>query len=293
MDCRKIFFNSGITPTRQHALWKNPEELCGLTDIHVLDLGHNNFSGSIPTCLGTLDGYKYLYKNVLPLGKHSYLEHMDLVAKGRQLDYGDPILNTIDLLENSLSGEIPIEITDLSALHTLNLSLNQLTGKIPENIGDLQCLETLDLSCNHLSGPIPQDMTSITTLSSLNLSYNDLFGQIPTSNQFYTFFFYPSIYGGNPQLCGFPLRTSCSPLSDGGAEHNDQENFDDDEGSEELWFYVSIALGFIVGFWTVCGTLVLKKSWRHAYFHFVNEMKDRLFVAISVNMARLQGKIES
>lgn len=23
MDCRKIFFNSGITPMRQHALWKN------------------------------------------------------------------------------------------------------------------------------------------------------------------------------------------------------------------------------------------------------------------------------
>ena len=260
---------------------KIPEELCGLTDIHVLDLGHNNFSGSIPTCLGRLDGYKYLYKNVLPLDKHSYLEHMDLVAKGRQLDYGDPILNTIDLSENPLSGEIPIEITNLSALHTLNLSLNQLTGKMPENIGDLQYLETLDLSYNHLSGPIPQGMTSITMLSSLNLSYNDFSGQIPTTNQLYTFID-PSIYGGNPQLCGFPLSTSCSPLGDGGAEHNDQENFDDDEGSEKLWFYVSIALGFIVGFWAVCGTLVVKKSWKHAYFHFVDEMNDRLFVAISV-----------
>lgn len=83
------------------------------------------------------------------------------------------------------------------------------------------------------------------------------------------------------------MPTSCSPLGDGGAEHNDQENFDDNEGSEELWFYVSIALGFIVGFWAVCGTSVAKKSWRQAYFHFVNEMKDRLFVAISVNMARL------
>ena len=217
---------------------------------------------------------------------------MDLVAKGRQLDHGDPIRNTIDLSENTLSGEIPIEIKNLSALHTLNLSLNQLTGKIPENIGDLQYLETLDLSCNHLLGSIPQDMTSITMLSSLNLSYNDLSGQIRTTNQFYTFND-PSIYGGNPQLCGFPLPTSCSPLGDGGADHNDQENFDDDGGSEELWFYVSIALGFIVEFWTVCGTLVLKKSWSHAYFHFVDEMKDTLFVAISVNMALPRWKIES
>nr|XP_023926326.1 leucine-rich repeat receptor-like protein FASCIATED EAR2 [Quercus suber] len=120
---------------------------------------------------------------------------MDLVSKGRQLDYDYPTINTIDLSQNNVSGEIPIELTNLSKLDTLNLSLNHLTGKIPENIGDLQYLETLDLSCNLLSGPIPQSMTSITALSSLNLSYNDLSGQIPTANQFQSFND-PSNYAG-------------------------------------------------------------------------------------------------
>ena len=250
-----------------------PEELCNRTQIHVLDLGHNSLSRSIPTCLGRLGGYQYLYPTSLPIGTNSNLEHMDLVSKGRELDYGYPIINTI---QNNLSGEITIELTNLSKLDTLNLSLNHLTGKIPENIGDLQYLETLDLSYYLLSVPLPQSMTLITTLSSLNLSYNDLSGQIPTANQFQTFND-PSNYAGNTQLCGPPLPTNCSTPSDKGPEHKDQENLDGNtEGSKELWFYISVALGFIVGFWAVCGTLVVKKSWRHAYFHFVDQMKDRL-----------------
>ncbi|OMO88213.1 LRR receptor-like serine/threonine-protein kinase FLS2-like protein [Corchorus olitorius] len=43
-----------------------------------------------------------------------------------------------------------------------------------------------------------------------------------------------------------------------------------------------MALGFIVGFWGVCGSLIIKQSWRRAYFKFVEEMKDRLFVFIAV-----------
>ena len=60
-----------------------------------------------------------------------------------------------------------------------------------------------------------------------------------------------------------------------------------------MWLYLSIALGFIVGFWAVCGSLVIKKSWRHAYFCFVDKMKDRLLVVIAVNMVRLQRKFEA
>ena len=190
-----------------------PEELCNCTQIHVLDLGHNSLSGSIPTCLGRLGGYQYLYPTISLIDSHFNLVHMDLVLRGRQLDYGYPIINTIDLSQNNLSGEIPIELTNLSKLDTLNLSLNHLTGKIPENVGDLQYVETLDFSCNLLSGPIPQSMTSITALSSLNLSYNDLSRQIPTANQFQTFND-PSNYAGNTQLCGPPLPTNCSTPSD-------------------------------------------------------------------------------
>ncbi|XP_050281642.1 receptor-like protein EIX2 [Quercus robur] len=274
------------------------EELCFLAHLHVLDLAHNNFSGSIPACLGNLAGLKSLveYRTspirslLLPL---TYLEHMDLTAKGTQLEYYSQIflMNIIDLSRNNLTGEIPEALTKLSLLSALNLSWNQLTGKIPENIGALHSLETLDLSCNHLSDPIPPSMSSFTFLSHLNLSYNNFSGHIPSANQFQTFID-PSIYEGNPKLCGPPLITNCSLLpSDRDTKAVDEDN--EEFRSEKLWFYVSVILGFIVGFWIVCGSLVIKKSWRHAYFHFVDEKKDRLFVAIKVNMARLQGKIEA
>ncbi|XP_028112618.1 receptor-like protein 46 [Camellia sinensis] len=159
-----------------------PEQLCSLTHLHILDLALNNLSGSIPSCLGKLGALNSL------------------------ISYSPYKPSRSDL--NNLQGEIPELITNLSTLGTLNLSHNQLTGKIPEKIGSLQQLETLDLSCNHLSDPIPPTMSSMTSLNSLNLSFNNLSGPIPSVNQFLTFND-PSIYEGNPELCGPPLSTKC------------------------------------------------------------------------------------
>jgi len=47
----------------------------------------------------------------------------------------------------------------------------------------------------------------------------------------------------------------------------------------------------VFGFWAVCGTLVIKKSRRDAYFKFVDRVKDRIHVFIAVNMARLRRKL--
>ncbi|KAM3706044.1 hypothetical protein ACJW31_03G123400 [Castanea mollissima] len=289
-------FSIKILSLRGNMLYgKIPKQLCGLTNIHVLDLAHNNFSGSIPTCLGSLVGY--IDSNVVD---HMNIpRYMDLVVKGRQYEYNDEIflVKIMDFSRNNLSGEIPAELTSLTLLNSLNLSWNQLTGKIPENIGSLHQLETLDLSSNHLSGHIPPSMSSMTFLSHLNLSYNNLSGQIPSTNQFQTFND-PSIYEGNPHLYGPPpLPTSLSMPSDRNAEHKDQEDIhvhnNGEDQFEKLWFYLSIALGFIVGFWVVCGSLLIKKSWRHTYFCFAEKMKDRLLVVIALNMAHLQRKIQA
>ena len=197
-----------------------------------------------------------------------------------------PIVNLIDLYSNNLWGEIPDGITNLSTLGTLNLSQNQLTGKIPENIGAMQGLETFDLSCNHFSGPIPPSMSSITSLSHLNLSHNLLSGPIPTTNQFSTFND-PSIYEANLGLCGLPLSSKCSTP-------NDQKHKNDhgEDGWYMTWFFIGMGMGYPLGFWAVCGSLALKKSWRHAYFRFIDETTDRIYVYIVVNMARLKKKIE-
>lgn len=267
-----------------------PEELCGLPALHILDLAQNNLSGPIPPCLGNLSAFSSLRPYFSVPYASPYSEEIELNVKGRQLEYIKILylVNIIDLSGNNLRGEIPDEITRLSYLGTLNLSRNQLTGIIPENIGDLKLLETLDLSCNKLSGPIPPSMPSMTSLNYLNLSYNNLSGQIPSANQFLTLND-PSVYEGNPGLCGPPLPINCSMPNEDGAHKQDYQ--DEEDRSEKIWFYSGIAVGFVVGFWGVCGSLIVKKSWRYTYFRFVDRQKDRIYVMIKVNMARLRRKL--
>ncbi|PRQ57972.1 putative transferase [Rosa chinensis] len=157
------------------------------------------------------------------------------------------------------------------ALDSLNLSHNHLTGKIPEGIGSLHKLEALDLSGNHLWGLIPSSMTSMTALSKLNLSFNNFSGPIPSANQFLTFND-PTSFEGNSGLCGPPLPTQCSSVNDPAVKVDE----DEEDKYGKLWFYASTSLGFIVGFWVAFGSLVIKRSWRHAYFQFLDNMKDKL-----------------
>ncbi|KAI8021572.1 Receptor-like protein EIX2 [Camellia lanceoleosa] len=272
-----------------------PQQLCHLSNLHILDLSHNYFTGSIPRSLGNLSGFNHFTSpdRAFPYAfRHPPRFHqMDLVVKGRQFVYTITLelVNVIDLSSNNLSGEIPEEIANLSDLGTLNLSRNQLTGKIPKKIGELRWLETLDLSSNHLSGSIPSTMSSLTSLNHLNLSYNNFSGSIPSTNQFQTFND-PSIYEGNPELCGLPLSTKCYIATDVDAKDKDGKKKVDNKEDEydELWFCLSTVVGFIVGFWVVCGTLVLKRSWRTAYFRYLDEVKDWLSVVIAVNVARFQ-----
>ncbi|KAL7178822.1 hypothetical protein ACSBR1_042220 [Camellia fascicularis] len=258
-----------------------PKQLCRLPYLHILDLAHNNLSGPLPPCLGNLIRLSIFtpYNRLPPSARAIHANQMELVVKGRNMKIINilGIVNIIDFSSNKLWGEIPVEITNLSSLGALNLSRNELTGKIPENIGRLQQLEALDLSWNHLSGPIPPSMASITSLNYLNLSHNNLSGPIPSTNQFQTFND-PSIYVENLELCGLPLTTKCPTPNHGDVEDKDGKKKDEDEEKfDRLWFYISIVVGFVMGFWAVCGSLVVKSSWRHAYFQFLDKVIDWVF----------------
>ncbi|GLU11464.1 hypothetical protein SLE2022_282050 [Rubroshorea leprosula] len=265
-----------------------PAELCNLSRLHILDLAENNLSGLIPPCAGNLKGM------AMDLQSLRYEGHLWVATKGTEYFYTASVLylvNCIDLSSNRLGGEVP-DLRNLSRLVTLNLSRNHLTGKIPESIGSLLRLESLDLSRNQLSGLIPPSMAALTFLAHLDLSYNNLTGEIPTSNQFQTFND-PSIYEGNPDLRGVPLPTKCC-RDDGEVSRSPTGRKQETEGAdreEQMGLYISTALGFIVGFWGVCGTLVIKNSWRVAYFQFVNNMKERIIVLASVALARLRRLI--
>ena len=62
---------------------------------------------------------------------------------------------TLDLSDNSLSGEIPPDLASLSNLEVLYLNNNSLTGEIPSALSDLSHLERLYLNGNSLTGEIP------------------------------------------------------------------------------------------------------------------------------------------
>ncbi len=92
----------------------------------------------------------------------------------------------LKLLENSLNGEIPTVLGNLTSLEILSLSHdrwtpshNTLSGEIPPELGNLTNLKILDLSYNMLSGEIPPELGNLTSLEILSLFDNELSGEIP------------------------------------------------------------------------------------------------------------------
>uniref|UniRef100_A0A2N9G321 Uncharacterized protein n=1 Tax=Fagus sylvatica TaxID=28930 RepID=A0A2N9G321_FAGSY len=283
-----------------------PSHLCQLTHLQLLDLALNQISGSIPKCLNNLTA---LTQKMIPNSTINHLFLIDSMVrdyddqaiwmwKGREFEYINNLglLKSMDLSSNKLSGTIPREIMELDGLISLNLSRNFLTGRINSDIGALQSLEVLDLSENQLHGGIPSSISGINSLNFLNLSNNNLSGKIPIGPQLDTI--NASAYEGNPNLCGFPLPKKCwgdettqNPIMN--KDRGQVGMQDEEDGFITRGFYASAAFGFVVGFWGVFGTLLLNRRCRFSCFKFLNDFKDKLYVAGAVHMARLQRQLQS
>ncbi|KAF5475104.1 hypothetical protein F2P56_006946 [Juglans regia] len=267
-----------------------PSQLCLLSGLKILDLADNYLSGGIPPCLGNLstgtrDDYDSSGEMLVDLKGNEYL--YDSILR---------LVYSLDLSNNNLSGEIPDSITSLSKFINMNLSGNHLNGKIPENIVNMHNLESLDLSRNELSGPIPENLSALNFLSHLNLSFNNLSGQVPYGRQLQTLND-PSIYEGNYLLCGPPLPNKCPGSETEPRGSPGEGNGEDDRDGKgvldsPISFDISLAIGFIVGFWGVCGTLIVKTSWRQAYFRSFDHMKDKIYVFIMVKLVPFLRRIK-
>ena len=262
-----------------------PKELWALTSLQILDLSHNNLSGRIPryvnnfSAMATNNNSNH-HLNIEPseyfYGASRPLESALLVIKGKVYEYSTilQLVKIIDFSQNNLSREIPKKVTSLRGLQSLNLSFNLLIGSIPENIGNMEPLESIDFSMNQLSGQIPSSMSSLTFLNHLNLSNNNLTRKIPLSTQLQSV--NASSFIGN-KLCGPPLTDNCT--IDGVKPKNESK---DTRGLEMDWSYVSMTLGFVVGFWGVCGPLLLNKQWRIMYFLFLDHIWHMLRGVVSL-----------
>ncbi|KAF5808419.1 putative non-specific serine/threonine protein kinase [Helianthus annuus] len=261
-----------------------PNELCHIRHIQILDLAHNNLSGNIPICFNNFSilsgiesnlGDDFAYVSIV--ARERPIAGESLVTNGREDTYCSilPLVMLIDLSSNNLTGYIPIELMSLLELTSLNLSRNQLSGSIPEKIGNMKELISLDLSVNRLSGELPMSLSSLHFLSSFNVSFNNLTGIIPTGTQLQSFT--ESSFFGN-KLCGAPLTKTNGCELVKAASHTIGEKKEDDGADWGL--IVSMVVGFVCGFWMIMGPLIVRRSWRIAYFGFLSKLRYMVYDVI-------------
>lgn len=104
-----------------------------------------------------------------------------------------------------------------------------------------------------------------------------MIGKIPLGTLLQSF--EASSFIGN-KLCGPPLTDNCT--TNGVKPNNENIGSKGTLGLEVDWFYVSMALGFVVGFLGVCSSLLLYKPWRIMYFQFLDHIGYKLKSVVSL-----------
>ncbi|KAI8539594.1 hypothetical protein RHMOL_Rhmol09G0195100 [Rhododendron molle] len=276
-----------------------PRDICLFNSLCVLDFSQNDLSGKLPWCFDNFSALvqsDHSMKETADFAYYStiYLGNVLVQWKGQERGYQRRLrlLKMIDFSSNKFSGEIPPEIASLAEVVSLNFSRNDFTGKIVQNIDRMKMLESLDLSRNRLFGKIPPTLTALNFLSVLDLSNNNLSGKIPTSTRLQSFD--ASVYSENAQLCGVPLPDKCPGEEEGGASGNKkgiQEEDDEDWFTITPAFYISLGVGFACGFWAIFGTILFSSGSRYAWFKFLDEAADWLYITTAVNFNRLKRRL--
>ncbi|KAG0614658.1 hypothetical protein M758_6G193700 [Ceratodon purpureus] len=170
-----------------------PEGVCTGGKLEFLDIKDNMFEGAIPTALATCRSLKRFRAGhnrftSLPAGFGNSTGLSSLELSNNQLEGPLPPvlginsnLSRLELDNNKLSGDLsPLAFSKLPNLEFLNLSSNNFTGEIPETISSCKKIYTLDLSFNSISGIMPSALGNLTKLFELRLKGNKLTGMDPS-----------------------------------------------------------------------------------------------------------------
>ncbi|KAL9323596.1 hypothetical protein ACSQ67_008453 [Phaseolus vulgaris] len=267
-----------------------PKSLSGIKTgiMCTWDFSFNNLSGPLPPFPPKV--YKLFLSNNMFTGfESSFCETSPL------------FVTYLELYSNARTGPLPNCWQKFQNLEILNLANNSLSGTVPESFGNLQSILWMQLNSNNFSGEIPSlslckrirfidfgdnnlEGTLQTLLELDHLEVLLLGGLIPQGYQLDTFD--NSSYVGNIGLCGWPLENQCP--GDVIPPRGRVEKNEDQVLSFE--FYLSLGLGFCVGFWSVCGTLMVKSSWRRAYFQLFITVSDWMYVTVVIFVARMKTR---
>ncbi|KAJ4724690.1 LRR receptor-like serine/threonine-protein kinase [Melia azedarach] len=147
-----------------------PKFLYHQHDLQDVDLSHNNLRGEFPNWL---------------LENNTKIESLVLVNNSLSGPIRMPSNFTSQLIylnvsRNAFNGSIPLSLGNMKSLVSLDLSNNQLTGGIPKQLA-MGCfsLRFLVLSNNNLQGHIFPKSFNLTSLMRLQLDNNRFIGEIP------------------------------------------------------------------------------------------------------------------
>ncbi|KAL2529029.1 putative leucine-rich repeat receptor-like protein kinase [Forsythia ovata] len=147
--------------------------------LELLDLSGNKFHGEIPPsllqchALQTLVIFGNEFSRSIPyeIGILSTLQYLDL---------SDNDFTELNIGINSLHGQIPESIFNLSMLQALGFANNSISGNLPSSIANgLLDLEVLYIGGNRLSGEIPRCISNFSKLTVLDLTENSFSGRVP------------------------------------------------------------------------------------------------------------------
>nr|XP_043619150.1 receptor-like protein 7 [Erigeron canadensis] len=141
-----------------------PSSIMNLTQLTVLDLYRNKFTGHLPS-LESLHDLTYLSLSESNFDRWKLPDWFGKLNK----------IALLDLLGVNLYGEIPTSFFNMSQLRMLDLSNNQLTGQVPSSLINLQDLDTLFLNDNNIGGTLEVDtFLSLKKLKYLYIGWNKI-----------------------------------------------------------------------------------------------------------------------
>ncbi|XP_016747316.2 receptor like protein 22-like [Gossypium hirsutum] len=118
--------------------------ICNVTSLGILDLSHNNLSGTISQCFGNLSNSL----EILNLKKNKFYGTIPpTFAEGCQL-------TNFNLNGNLLEGPLTPSILNCIGLEVLDLGNNKINDTFPHWLGSLPFLQVLVLKSNHMHGSL-------------------------------------------------------------------------------------------------------------------------------------------
>lgn len=168
-----------------------PETFRDLSSLQELDLSNNQFSGSFPMIILYIPNLVYLdirfncFSGAIP--QDLFNKKLDAIfLNDNQFDgqlpenLGNSPASVINLANNKFTGSIPFSFGFMrSRLKEILFLNNQLTGCIPEGVGIFTEMQVFDVSHNDLGGHLPDTISCLTDIEVLNLAHNRLSGELP------------------------------------------------------------------------------------------------------------------